>query len=400
MITESRQVSVLALVATSVAGDSRVLREAMALVDLGYIVKIVGRDVPKDFRPPTGITVFSATSGQGLRPTSMKSLTTKKLPPHLRALRWMLLPSHRAKSFATWADSAYRIASDLEFDVIHAHDFTALQLGARLAKERDIDFIYDSHEWWSGRQRQYRPTPITDWREAVQEGKLARQASSVITVGDAIADLMRSQRNCKKVFVIRNSFPRSSNSSDSSELVASPPKGILYAGRIDAYRELEVIIQVAGKAPIPIYWMGSHENQWGARWVPQARLVGIEVLSQQPLSGVTTAMQNAGLVFVTHSNRFESHRLAMPNKLFHAVHAGVPVIATNVSELATIVRKYDLGELYEVGDAESMLAAIKRATDRHPQLLRSVDAAKEELSWGRDEKILRGIYEEILQDLA
>ena len=397
MTTKSRQITILALVATSVAGDSRVLREASALVHVGYIVKIIGKDVPEDFRPPTGIQVFSATSGQGLRPTSMKSLTTKRLAPHLRALRWMLLPSHRAKSFATWADSAYRIANDLEFDVVHAHDFTALQIGARLAKERDIDFIYDSHEWWSGRQRQYRPTPITDWREAIQEGKLARQASAVITVGDAIADLMRSKRNCKKVFVIRNSFPRSSNT---SELVVSPPKGILYAGRIDAYRELEVTIQVARKIPIPIYWMGSHDNQWSTKWVPQARSVGIEVLASQQLSAVTTAMQNAGLVFVTHSNRFESHRLAMPNKLFHAVHAGVPVIATNVSELATIVRKYDLGELYEPGNAESMFAAIGRATDRHPQLLRSVDAAKEELSWERDEKILRGIYEEVLQVLT
>ena len=120
MTTKSHQVTVLALVATSVAGDSRVLREASALANFGYSVKIIGKDVPADFVPAKGITVFSATSGRGLRPTNMNSLATKRLAPHLRVLRWLLLPSHRAKSFNAWSSAAYQIAKDLEFDVIHA----------------------------------------------------------------------------------------------------------------------------------------------------------------------------------------------------------------------------------------------------------------------------------------
>ncbi len=393
MTTKSRQVTVLALVATSVAGDSRVLREAGALVNFGYSVKIIGKDVPTDFVPVKGITVFSATSGQGLRPTNMNSLTTKRLSIHLRVLRWLLLPAHRAKSFNSWSSAAYQIAKDLEFDVIHAHDFTALQLGAQLAKEKKVNFIYDSHEWWLGRQRQYRPTPIIDRREAAQESKLASQAKAVITVGESIADLLRKERGCKNVNVIRNSFPRPIGS---SVQVATPPKGILYPGRIDAFRELEVTIEVAKEISIPIFWMGSHENQWATKWVPTARKAGIEVLSSQPLSAVTTAMQNAGLVFVTHSNRFESHRLAMPNKLFHAIHAGVPVIATNVSELAAIVSKYDLGELYEPESVDSMVRAIERAISRHSELVRNVKAAQMELSWEQDEEMFRKIYERVL----
>ena len=56
------------IVATSVSSDTRVLREAQSLVDSGYEIEIVGRDVPIDFVPPEGITVHSASSGQGLRP--------------------------------------------------------------------------------------------------------------------------------------------------------------------------------------------------------------------------------------------------------------------------------------------------------------------------------------------
>lgn len=383
------------LVATSVARDTRVLREAQTLVEDGFTVTIVGRDVPTDFQPPKGISVFTASGGSGLRPSSMSSLTTKKLPPHLRLLRWFLLPQHRKRSFNAWADEAYAIALPLEFSVVHVHDFTALGIGHRLAKEHGVPYIYDSHEWWLGRQRQYRPTPIIDRKEAAAEAQWSLQASAVITVGESIADLMQNERGIKKVFVVRNSFP---GGTDNSKKVVTPPRGIIYAGRIDAYRELEVTMGVAQKISLPICWMGEHDNQWAANYVPRARKIGIEVLSAQPIEAVTKAMQNAGLVFVTHSNRFESHRLALPNKLFHAVHAGVPMIATDVTELARIVRQYDIGELYEPGNSKSMEDAIARAVGRHSELISNVRAARAELSWDRDAQILREIYAQVLKE--
>ena len=381
------------LVATSVASDTRVLREAQCLVDDGFDVTIVGRNVPADFQPPKGISILTASSGSGLRPTTMDSLTRKKLPPHLRLARWFLLPTHRKRSFQAWADGAYALASPLTFTVVHAHDFTALGIGHRLAKEHGVPYIYDSHEWWLGRQHQYRPTPITDRKEAQAEAQWAGQAAGVITVGESIASLMERERGLKKVFVVRNSFP---NDGDNSAKVVTPPRGIIYAGRIDAYRELEVSMDVAQKISLPICWMGEHGNQWSVNHVPRARKLGVEVLISQPISSVTKAMQNAGLVFVTHSNQFESHRLALPNKLFHAVHAGVPVIATDVTELARVVRQYDIGELYEPGNSKSMEDAISRAISRHSDLISNVKTAKAELSWDRDAKVLREVYDDVL----
>lgn len=385
------------LVATSVAGDSRVLREAEALIQEGYRVEIVGKEVPVDFQPPKGMIPHSAKSGQGLRPTSMSSLRTQELAPHLRFLRWMLLPTHRAKSFKAWSDDSYRLVSQMHFDIVHAHDYTALELGARLSREHQVPLIYDSHEWWIGRQRQYRPTPLADRREARAEEKYVRQASTVITVGSAIANLMRVQRRAANVKVVRNSFPLTP---DATSLVRTPPKGLIYAGRIDAYRELETIIDATRESSLSITWMGDYSNQWAAHWVPLARQAGIEVLPTQSLDAVTSAMQNAGLAFVTHSNQFESHRLALPNKLFHAVQAGVPVIATDVSELAGVVREFDLGELYEPDNADSMRGAIDRAVARHGQLVKNVNKAKKSLSWEEDKKVLVEIYRDALEGRA
>jgi glycogen(starch) synthase len=390
------QQTVLMLVATSVVTDTRVLREARSLVKDGLDVIIVGRNVPTDFQPPKGITILSCSSGSGLRPSSMGSLTARKLPPHLRLIRWFLMPLHRGKSFHVWAEQAYALATPLKFGVVHAHDFTALGIAHRLSQEHGVPYIYDSHEWWIGRARQYRPTPFTDRWEARAEAQWAGRAAAVITVGDSIAALMQSKRGLKKVSVIRNSFP---SGVDNSRKVVTPPRGIIYAGRIDAFRELEVTMAVAERISLPICWMGEHENQWCANHVPQARKVGIEILKSQPIEAVTVAMQNAGLVFVTHSNQFESHRLALPNKLFHAVHAGVPVIATDVTELARVVRQYDIGELYEPGNSKSMEDAIARAISRHSDLISNVKQARAELSWDRDAQVLREIYAKVFSEV-
>jgi glycogen(starch) synthase len=388
-------IQVLMVVATSVATDSRVLREAQSLVDDGYFVEIVGRNIPEDYDPPKGIKVYSADSGQGLRPSSMASLKTKRLSPLLRAIRWILLPQHRARSFQEWSDSAYIIASALKFDIVHAHDFTALELGSRLSQEHHVPLIYDSHEWWLGRQRQYRATPMTDHREARLEREFGKRAAAVITVGESIAELLRVEREIENVFVVRNSF---ASFDDTTKKVVSPPVGIIYAGRIDAYRELEVTIAAAPEISIPICWMGDHDNQWATHYVALARKTGIEVLASQTIGAVTAAMQDAGLAFVIHSNQFESHRLAMPNKLFHAVQAGVPVIATDVTELGRIVRHYDIGELYTPGDSQSMILAINKAIARHSELLANVQASQSELSWDRDAQVLRSTYQKALGD--
>jgi len=383
------------LVATSVATDTRVLREAHSLIQDGCFVTIVGRNIPEDYVPPRGIKVYSASSGQGLRPSSMASLKTKRLSPLLRAIRWFLLPQHRTRSFQAWSDSTYAIASGLKFDIVHAHDFTALEVGSRLSQEQSVPLIYDSHEWWFGRQRQYRATPMTDRREARIERELGKKAAAVITVGESIAELLKVEREIKDVFVVRNSFPIFG---DTTKKVVTPPVGIIYAGRIDAYRELEVILAATADMSIPICWMGDYDNQWATHYVALARKAGIEVLSSQKIEAVTAAMQDAGLAFVTHSNQFESHRLAMPNKLFHAIQAGVPVIATDVTELARIVRHHDIGELYTPGDSQSMILAINRAIARHSELLANVLASQTELSWDRDEQVLRSAYQRALAE--
>ena len=368
----------LMLVWTGVSTDTRVLREARTLVRAGWSVHIIGRAVPSDFVAPQGISVSSVGG-----PPSAES-RSRELNVIERAGRWLMLPEHVGRRLATWQRAALVEAASHQADVVHAHDFTALAVGATLAQGWRVPLVYDSHELWSGRPRVGRPTPWRARREARLEGALGARAALVLTVGEGVAAALRESYGWRDIRIVRNTFPRVKAPDQRS----GGPTGAVYAGRIAPFRELDVIARASRSTELPITLIGPADAQFLARFDPgQARVEG-----GLPADEVDAVLAGAGLALVTHSDRWVNHRLALPNKLFHAVRAGVPVVATDVGELARTVREHDLGELYRPGDADDLVRAIERAVARYQELRANVRAAAGPLSWDADGRALVAAY--------
>ncbi|UGQ09518.1 glycosyltransferase [Yinghuangia sp. ASG 101] len=382
--------NILMLVITTVATDTRVVREASTLADAGHHVHVIGRGVPEEWTPPPGVTVSSVGGASVFQKAGAPvgaERAGRRLPPHMRAARWALLPQHRASAFAAWARAARGDARARAFDVVHAHDFNTLELGAELARERGVPLVYDTHELWSGRPRVGRPTPVRAAREAKIEGELGHRAAAVITVGAGVADALRARYGWRHVTVVQNTFPSGTAAADVA--IPDAPEGAVYAGRIAPYREIEAIVGAARGLPdVRVTLVGPADETYLAALDRGP----CDVRTALPVDEVDALLRRAGLALVTHSDRWENHRLAMPNKLFHAIRAGVPVVATDVQELARVVREHGLGTLYRPGDAASLAAAIREARDRYPELLAGVRAAEPLLSWEHDAKVLLGVY--------
>lgn len=377
---------VLMLVATSVATDTRVLREAGALVAAGHTVHIVGKSVPEGFDAGAGITVSSVAASSAFRAEGGASLAGRRLPPTVRLARWALLPQHRNSAFRRWADGAIVDAEARDFDVVHAHDFTALRAGVTLAGRRGVPLVYDSHELWSGIPREYRPTPLQDRRERRDEARWGGRAAAVLTVGDGVAAALRDQYGWDDVTVVRNTFPLLGD--DELPTLPTAPTGAVYAGRVGAYRELETIAAASTLVDLPITLMGPGDGTWLSTFDAGRTTV----LPARPLAEASAALAAAGIALVTHSDRWANHRLAMPNKLFHAVSLGVPVIGTDVGELGKLVRRHDLGLLYRPGDASGLADAVRRMRAEYPHFVAKVRAARPALSWDEDSARLRAVY--------
>jgi len=374
---------ILMLVATSVATDTRVLREATTLVAAGHKVHIIGRSVPVDFAPEPGVTVSSVGASSVFKKQVAQSRVSRKPAAYLRLARWLLLPQHRNSAFGRWASGALADGRERACDVVHAHDFTALRAGAELARRHGVPLVYDSHELWSGRVRMHRPTPVQSWLEGREEARLGALAVEVITVGDGVADALRRRYGWTHLTVIRNSFPRTTGGPPQA------PTAAVYAGRLAPHRELETVARASQHLQIPVTLIGPSDETWLAGFDAGKAKV------QPPITAdaVTTLLQSAGISLVTISDASPNQRLAMPNKVFQAVAAGVPVVATDVGELAQLVRSHNVGTLYRMGDAKDLARAIGEIISDYELWCVRVARAQDQLSWDADAARLVGLYQ-------
>ncbi len=81
-----------------------------------------------------------------------------------------------------------------------------------------------------------------------------------------------------------------------------------------------------------------------------------------------------------------NHRLTTPNKLFEAMAAGVPVVASNLPGMAPIVRETGCGLVCDPTDPAAIAAALRELLEASPANLdayrrRALAAAHETYNW-------------------
>jgi glycosyltransferase involved in cell wall biosynthesis len=92
-----------------------------------------------------------------------------------------------------------------------------------------------------------------------------------------------------------------------------------------------------------------------------------------------------------------NHRLTTPNKLFEAMAAGVPVVASDLPGMATIVRATACGELCDPAAPASIAAAIRTILDAPAAVRRGYGergraAVAETLNWESQADLLLAEY--------
>lgn len=366
------------VVISDVDADARVQREAQTLAEAGHQVRIIA---------------LAGTSRGGYEVMAVRSnspfqgggLTQRGRYLRLRrGARWLLLPYHEGSLRSTFLTAASAAAAEMDFDVVHAHDFETLALGYELARRQGARLIYDSHELWSQRIRRGRPTPLRRRRDMGVERFLGAQAHAVLTVGPDIAEWMRHMFGWNHVTVIRNSFTVAEPAAQLRQ-----PSALLYAGRIADGRDLDAVATAASSLTVPVVMMGAGDPVVAERL---ERHEGIHIQPPVPIDQVAGVFQECGVGLVTASDGPMSYRLSMPNKLFQAVAAGVPVIATNLPAQARVVSDHGLGEVYRAGDALSFRRAVDRLLKDYDQARRRVVAAQPALSWDVDAERLLEVY--------
>jgi len=363
------------VVKSGVTDDARVRREATALVDAGCQVTIVGdRPGPNHALPDVDIRFCREPSGR---------LSWAKATRYRRFIRWLFLPTHRRRDDRLFAKAAARLCSEIAADVVHAHDLVGL-VAVTLATKRPPVLVYDAHECWTGRPRIGRPEWFGPWFDGRREQRLGQKATVVVTVSEELAIWLRTNRGFRDVRVIRNT-------ADLGRGFPATPIAVHYGGRIDEERDL--LTAAAGAAlvdGIDLVIRGGGDQAS----IEALRGLGVDVLPPISPDALADELREAGIGLVTLRGGSINHEVALPNKLFLAVQAGVPVVAADLPAIRRVVTEYGLGELYVPGDALSFAMAIVRVVDRFDEFCGRVDASREALCWQNDSRVLASVYEE------
>ena len=84
----------------------------------------------------------------------------------------------------------------------------------------------------------------------------------------------------------------------------------------------------------------------------------------------------------------DSERASLPNKLFDYIHAGVPVLASNLLEVKNIIQQYEVGEIIDNHKPEHIAEKINTFfvdKNRIRVLKENCIIASDNLSWEKEE---------------
>jgi glycosyltransferase involved in cell wall biosynthesis len=104
---------------------------------------------------------------------------------------------------------------------------------------------------------------------------------------------------------------------------------------------------------------------------------------------------NADLGITVDKPTSLNYKFSLPNKIFDYIRAGIPVLASNLVEVARIVNKYDVGIVIPDVDPNTIAAAIREFRDGtidKNKLKINLKKASDDLNWEHDAKVLETIY--------
>jgi len=441
------------VVNNAVSGDSRVQRCAAAAAGAGWDVTVLGRssDSERHEQPgPAGsrvvlLPVTPLASAGGLRG---RIAGHRRTHPRLRGRD--AVAGHRSWP---WRHGAWRILdpwlADYELaihaeietlrpDVIHVHDrhpvpAVARSVAALRAAGHPVSWLIDAHEDVVATADRG-IGGIRGWaRRRMVGGALGEwigEADAVVTVSAELAETLRSRHGLAAAPTVVQNAPlppdtagpvgtgcdetgpaaaeveapiglreRLALEADTPLLtyvgVCAPARGVQTA--IDA---LPVLDSFRGRSDTHLAVVASPGDPHVAALLDHARSLGLGArvhrVDYVPADQVIDLIRSADLGLVPLLHR-PNHEIALVTKYLEYLHAGLPVVCSDVRTMARFTQEHGVGEVFPAGDANALAATVHRMLPRLVEYRNGIAAssAVAETAWPAQAQRLLRVYEQI-----
>lgn len=378
--------------------DSRVEREARTLVEHGYEVEVIARleqGLPER-ETRAGYAVRRVEPETGLSRALIGLSRRPWLPAFARAA------CHRLSWGLYWRSFARRAprAAEPPVTLVISHDLDALRAGVRARRRLAAPLVYDAHELFPDRtsvdalHSEVRATGRVErtlW--TAYERLLIRRADSVITVSESLADEIARRYGVPRPTVLRN-IPLAHADHGGRDLrrelaIPAERRLIVFLGRQDPGRGLEPLIEAIARLPdCSLALMGDGPEAYVGRLRELIAALGLgeRVLFVDPVpyKQVVPTASSADIGVALNQDTGLNARFSLPNKLFESIAAGIPVVASDLPDLAAIVAEHGVGEICDPDDAADIARAIARLVgdrERYEAARESCRRAARSLNW-------------------
>lgn len=308
----------------------------------------------------------------------------------------------KALQFVEWTVRVYLTLRRQRIDIINCHSLSALPLCVALATIDRATLVYEPHELetetatFGGYQRRI--------AKMIERTLIARSAV-VITVSESIATAYRHDYGLDDVHVVRNIPPLKTTqaglSVDRDYLrrrygIPSDHLIFLYQGALQAPRGIAEILRAfqrcrpdrhvvfLGFGPLTGIVREAAANSPNVHYH--------EAVKPDDVAGIS-ASADVGIAFLCFGPR--NHDFALPNKLFSYLHAGLPVLVSDLQEMRGVVEHFRCGWTMD-NTPEGICRVVDRIDDT--DIAAAADGAQRsrlELNWETEKAALARIYDEI-----
>ncbi|MEO1493456.1 MAG: glycosyltransferase family 4 protein [Pseudomonadota bacterium] len=301
-----------------------------------------------------------------------------------------------------------RIAQVGPPDLVHGHDLFTAPAAIEIARLYGAKAVYDAHEYEPERN-----PPMTEAQRAhvvELEDRVIARIDGLITVGRSIRDLYRERHpgvTCRLIFncpEIRGEGGAVRSLHERAQVAADVPI-IAYIGMVTVgSRGLQVTLDALQSVPDAVLAViGPRRKQADAELLDAAERAGlsdrIRLLDPVAPNEVVPTIADATASVCLIQPTTLSYRFAQPNKLFESALAGVPVIGSDLPDIAAFLREFDAGLVVDQSDpsaiAEAMRAIIADR-DAYVPTPEQRAALVDQYSWEAQERTLLDLYASLI----
>jgi glycosyltransferase involved in cell wall biosynthesis len=360
--------------------ESRLLKETRALDDAGFFERIV----------------IAATWEKGLPLRERLDAGREVMRLPVRGWSRGGTPAKMLRHLL-WSTHVFRSFRKADLAAVNCHSLSVLPVCVLLKMSVGARLVYDTHELET---ETIGSTGLRRIGARALEAALIRWVDQIIVVSESIAEWYRSAYGIP-VAVIRNlpdigDGPQMPRPTALKHTLGLGPREVLflYQGLLSRGRGIDLLLRVFRRAGpdrhIAFMGYGPLEGvvREAARGCPR-----IHVLPAVRPDEVVSYAQGADVGVCLIEPLCLSYRYCLPNKLFEYITAGLPVVVSDLPDMARVVDEYECGWKVPL-DEDSVLSFVEsvKSEDLQVRKSRSLSAAAR-LRWRDEAQRLVAIYE-------